>query len=355
MSRIKVNQPEIAALRQRLTTVRSAGDNAVSNVNRVRANLDWQVTSQQGIDDRLNAVQRRLQTQMEKMGQYTNFLNTVSDSFEAADRRIRDQAKGVMYCAKQVATPNIMVTPPRGSLSGNKMLALGGIAALFGGGAAALTLLPYPPSRTPLSALIGQVKGTNRQSSFQPIEPIRPKGGLGQNKTGMRVKSGAQNVRSRSGNLFSGAGNAVRSTGNTVVRGVRNIKRVAVVDVAVANASDPRRALRNVSRITFGGAGVAGALSLPFPLAIPVAFYSGTKIGDGVVGLARGTEQRGFREMMDHVPGGDAIYYGVRGISLASPWALYKGIVEWRLNRILADPTASGAAKGILGPPKPSR
>lgn len=153
MPRIKVNQPEIASLRQRLSAVQNTGNNAVSNVGRVRANLDWQVTSQQGIDARLNAIQRRLQTQMELMGQYSNFLNTVNDRFAATDRNLRDKASGVLYQMNQISQPMRLTNPPRGGISGIAMAGVTAVAGLFGS-----RTMQTPPTRTPLGWLGDQAR-----------------------------------------------------------------------------------------------------------------------------------------------------------------------------------------------------
>jgi len=131
-----VNQPEIASLRQRLSAVQNTGNNAVSNIGRVRTNLDWQVTSQQGIDARLSAVQKRLQTQMELLGQYANFLNTVNDRFATTDRNLRDQARDVLYRIEQIKTSGES-DPPRASWkNGLTLSAIAGVSALFGPGVA---------------------------------------------------------------------------------------------------------------------------------------------------------------------------------------------------------------------------
>jgi len=70
MPRIRVRPQEITALRQRLVTVQNNGSSALNALGQVRTSLDWQITSRQSIDTRLSSIQRRLQTQMELMGQY---------------------------------------------------------------------------------------------------------------------------------------------------------------------------------------------------------------------------------------------------------------------------------------------
>jgi len=112
------------ALRQRLSAVQNTCNSALGNVGRVRTNLDWQVTSQQGIDARLSAVQRRLQTQTELMRQYANFLNTVNDRFSATDRSLRDRAGELLYRIRQIAA-NL-----KSRINGRNAASLAAIAAV---------------------------------------------------------------------------------------------------------------------------------------------------------------------------------------------------------------------------------
>jgi len=133
MPRIQVNSQEITALRQRLSEVQTACSNEVNNVERVRTNLGWQIASQQGIDDRLNAIQRRLQAQSELMGQYTNFLSTVNDRFNGTDKSLREQARDVLYQIRQITANLRNIVPSRISDRNSASLAaIVGVGALFG-------------------------------------------------------------------------------------------------------------------------------------------------------------------------------------------------------------------------------
>ena len=146
MTRIRVNPQELAAVRQRLSTVQSVGNNEVANIGQVRSNLDWQVTSQQGIDERLSAVQRRLQNQMELMEQYANFLNTVNDRFTATDRGIRGQAGNLLGKMSQI-TASLRLAgriQPRVNLRNGKALAtIAAVGGLFGAASISTTLLVW--------------------------------------------------------------------------------------------------------------------------------------------------------------------------------------------------------------------
>lgn len=127
-------------MRGRLTAVQNHGNSAVSNLSRIRANLDWQVTSRQGIDERLSTVQRRLQNHMELMGRYTNYLNTVNDRFAATDRNIRDSARDVLYRMRQIAS-GIRIPPRISRQNENALGSAMAVGGLFGAAAIVTTSL----------------------------------------------------------------------------------------------------------------------------------------------------------------------------------------------------------------------
>ena len=146
MTRIRVNPQELSAIRQRLSTVQSAGNNQVANIGQVRSNLDWQVTSQQGIDERLGAVQRRLQNQTELMGQYAGFLNTVNDRFTATDRGIRGQAGNVLSRMSQIAAALRLAGRVRlrvNSINSRALASIATVGGLFGATSITTTLLTW--------------------------------------------------------------------------------------------------------------------------------------------------------------------------------------------------------------------
>ena len=146
MTRIRVNPQELSAIQQRLSTVQSAGNNQVANIGQVRSNLDWQVTSQQGIDERLGAVQRRLQNQTELMGQYVGFLNTVNDRFTATDRGIRGEAGTVLYRMRQITAEMRSTGKAHSRIKKNSANVLSSIVTaggLFGAASIATTLLTW--------------------------------------------------------------------------------------------------------------------------------------------------------------------------------------------------------------------
>ena len=130
MPRIRVRPHEITALRQRLVTVQNNGSSALNALGQVRTSLDWQITSRQSIDTRLSSIQRRLQTQMELMGQYGNFLNRVNDSFMAADRSLREQTGGCLYQMGQIT--EAMRNPIPSRINRGNSAILGGLAAVGG-------------------------------------------------------------------------------------------------------------------------------------------------------------------------------------------------------------------------------
>ena len=161
MPRIRVSLQDINAMRQRLATIQSTGNNAVGNIGRVRTSLGWQVTSQQNIDSRLSDVQRRLQNQMELMSSYISFLNTVNDNFSATDKSLRNQANEVLYRLNQMSHQARLPNPPRGGISGIKMAGIASIAGLFGG----RSNFAAASTRTPLGILASHLpKYSNNDS-----------------------------------------------------------------------------------------------------------------------------------------------------------------------------------------------
>lgn len=208
-TRIRVSQPGIAAMGQRLRGVLNTGTNANSTVGRVRGGLGWQITSQQNIDDRLNSVQRRLQRHMELMERYCNFTNTVNSRFEETDRRIRLQAKGVMSNARNVRITSRLPNPPRGGLSGIHLAGIAGIGGLFGIGG----LIPSGKTVTLPPSLVNKPIGV---SGFVPTPTTGIPGGRLPPK---RIADAFDNIPSVGGRFPGLNGSIINMAGSNVRNG----------------------------------------------------------------------------------------------------------------------------------------
>ena len=103
---IKAIPEELHALQGKLATLQREGETAVSNVQRVRSGLIWEVSAKAAVDEQLAALQKRLQTQAELMNGYAGLASKAAAQFESKDKELRDKAKDILYQMDQITYVN---------------------------------------------------------------------------------------------------------------------------------------------------------------------------------------------------------------------------------------------------------
>jgi len=343
-----VRQQEIAALRHQLSAIQTEVGNARTRVAQINTNLmtdpGWRFSGQQRINDRLDAVARRLQAQAELMRQYTGFLDTVNDRFSATDRDLRNQASGVIYQAAQIAQPMISRCPHSGILYGSGMGKIAAIAGMFGGGmlSADPRVTRMPPDGTRLG-LLSRVINTGG-GGVAPGSVIYGNDGVLQVRTGTPLVGGtsgsmmsvmrshAYSADARISEIsFPFAYNAIRfqqHVGGAVIAHAANVQ---------CNWNLGQR-LRGLTNMGLGGLAILGGFKFP-----PLAIYGGMKFGDGTAALLTGREQNSLRDTLNFVTGNNRAYYLLSILSIVT--GPKKLAMDSRRSIVSVAREARGAAK----------
>jgi len=338
---IVFDEQVIAARRRRLSEARTGVANAGQMVSRVQLNLSidqsWRFSGSNAVNERLSALSKRLQAQEELLGNYVNFLDTAAGRYSESDRNLRNRAGEALYRLKQMSISSlILTTPPRGLLRGAKMGAIIAATGMFGIG-----IKIFPPGGVQLGGLKDAIK-----------TGIKPKGeggrlsGIGAGKpTFLGGVKGLGAVGAMAGATSSsrGVGAQIENRRPNFIRRGLNRGRQALRTGAntfrqAARNGFTRQNFRNLSNIAFGSLMVVGGLKFP-----PLAVLGGFKIGDGVRGLATGTEQNSLKEMLNFATGDNRVYNAVQiGLCVADP---IKCSVEVVVNDILRDRSAMSATQ----------
>lgn len=135
MSRIKIDPNRLNNLSTKARNIKNKTYECHASVGNVINGLDWQVASKASIDSRLNNVQRRLQRQTELMDAYVRVLGTSSDTFCNNDRKLKQDAKNLIYEMNGISAALTLVgkTSPKISYkTSDKLQKLLNVANLFG-------------------------------------------------------------------------------------------------------------------------------------------------------------------------------------------------------------------------------
>ena len=102
MPLIKIDTNRISDLSNIERIIKNKTNDSQNIVRTVVNNLDWEVSSKENINTRLDKAQKKLQTQLELMDSYIKALDTVSDSLSSKDRNFKDMAKDLIYMLNQM-------------------------------------------------------------------------------------------------------------------------------------------------------------------------------------------------------------------------------------------------------------
>jgi|GEM_PF-6451376 len=164
---IKVIPEELHALHGKLSSIKNTSDAAISNVQRVRNGLTWEVSAKAAVDEQLAALQKRLQKHTELMGGYASFAMTAASQFEAKDKALRDKAKDILYQMDQITYVNTnieTIVPTLDFELAEALKQLMTIVGIFGGVTApVIALIEY---------LMGLINGP--VAVPEPLPPVPP-------------------------------------------------------------------------------------------------------------------------------------------------------------------------------------
>lgn len=136
MAKIRINTLGVVSLRQNTRTLKNKANDCVQTIAYVRNNIDMNTASAENIQSRLQALQKRMQVQEDKLAWYTSFLEKVNDDFAASDRKIANQSKKVRYLLDQIINRSLFFRTRETLRLREGLTEYLALAGLFGLGAA---------------------------------------------------------------------------------------------------------------------------------------------------------------------------------------------------------------------------
>ena len=286
MSTIDVHRGAVRAANARLTGIRRNVGSARDSIRRAQSSIDRRVfgrfslhSRMQAVDSEIDAIENQLQ----------NIQKTVEDILNRYENMDRD-------LARQIESRNILAFEP-GTQARSTAFGVAGSANLIAN-SNKFNEASINAANRALNAFRGNnVVAQNRRSVRSRISSFGSSA-LGKVRI---VGSGALNVKRDVG---SSAFGKVRTVGSGALSVGRNVRSSAA---SFLSTRDLRQDARNVSNITFGilavksAVGISGAtFGKGTVIAAPIAFWGGAQIGDGIRGLATGTEQNSMKEILTH-------------------------------------------------------
>ena len=135
MPKIKIDPNRVNDLSTKERNIKNKTDDCQASVGTVINNLDWKVSSRSSIDTRLNNVKKRLQKQTELTDAYIRALGTVNDTFGNKDRKLKQDAKNLIYQMNSISAALALAGKALTKVSyrtDDKLRKLLGISELFG-------------------------------------------------------------------------------------------------------------------------------------------------------------------------------------------------------------------------------
>lgn len=102
MAIIKVDTGGIEGLRQTVSVLNNKTSEALDYILYCERNLDMKTASSERISARINALQRRIAAQQNKVEQYERALTSVNEKFSTTDKWIKNKAKEVDYLLEKI-------------------------------------------------------------------------------------------------------------------------------------------------------------------------------------------------------------------------------------------------------------
>ena len=95
--RIKADPARVLELSNTMASYSSKLQDLQAQLRSVSTRLDWQVSSKQGIEDRLTRAAGNLANRQERADNFKNSIQTVCDAMTAADESVARQWQGLQY------------------------------------------------------------------------------------------------------------------------------------------------------------------------------------------------------------------------------------------------------------------
>ena len=114
--RIKADPTQLNNLSIKMSAIHTKMQELKTQLQTSTNNLDWQVSSKQGIDNRLFNAIKRLSNQCEKMSRHSGVVQTVCDRMTTADNAISGKCKELFYMIDKIVIraeiiPRTLPTP----------------------------------------------------------------------------------------------------------------------------------------------------------------------------------------------------------------------------------------------------
>lgn len=100
MANIKVNLHGMDDIRKSVKKIKSKTSDLISDLKRAKRNLDWRVKSKSNIEGRISSLQRRIETQENKLEAYMRIIDNAANDFENKDRMLSRETKNIVYSLK---------------------------------------------------------------------------------------------------------------------------------------------------------------------------------------------------------------------------------------------------------------